>query len=200
MEFEFTANWLNIYKLSWTRILEHFKPRKVLEIGAYEGRTTCFFIESLSGTPNLEIHCVDSWTGGEEHANVNMADVERRFRQNINIALGAPGAAAAKVVMSKGESFDVLNGLYAQGHRNTFDLTYVDGSHQACDVLGDLVHAYRLSKVGALIVCDDYLWQHPKGLLHEPKIAIDAFSAIFRERLAPVIDLPLRQIAFRKIA
>ena len=37
-------------------------------------------------------------------------------------------------------------------------------------------------------------------LLHEPKIAIDAFTNIFREKLTPVADMPIRQVYYLKTA
>jgi hypothetical protein len=49
-------------------------------------------------------------------------------------------------------------------------------------------------------MCDDYVWRDTGSILHEPKIAIDSFTNIFREKLTPIIDAPLRQVYYLKTA
>lgn len=48
--------------------------------------------------------------------------------------------------------------LLANGYANYFDYIYVDGSHEAPDVLFDALLAHRLVKKGGVISFDDYLW------------------------------------------
>ena len=64
-----------------------------------------------------------------------------------------------------------------------FDFIYVDGSHQAPDVLCDAVMAWRVLRDGGVMVFDDYLWGDPRMPLHRPKVAIDAFMNIFAAEL-----------------
>lgn len=196
MELEFTSNWVDLYRGIWTNILTTWPARKILEIGSFEGRSTCFFIEALSQAGTGEIYCIDTWEGGEEHADNDMSAVERRFHSNISLTREQSGSKV-EVHPRKGLSFPLLNQLYAEGHAGSFDLAYVDGSHQAPDVLGDLVMSYHLLKAGGVMICDDYVWRHG-NILHEPKLAIDSFSSIFRDTLTPIIDAPLRQIYFVK--
>ena len=49
-----------------------------------------------------------------------------------------------KLYKYKGSSEQNLAMLACDGHRETFDLVYVDGSRQAPDVLSDLIYAYQL--------------------------------------------------------
>lgn len=196
MELEFTSNWVDLYRGIWTNILATWPARKILEIGSFEGRSTCFFIEHMSEAGSGEIYCVDTWSGGEEHGGDDMPAVERRFHDNVRLTREAHGSKVS-VHTRKGLSFPMLNQLYADGHGGSFDLAYVDGSHQAPDVLGDLLMSYHLLKVGGVMMCDDYVWRHG-NVLHEPKIAIDNFTNIFRDKLAPILDAPLRQIYFVK--
>jgi predicted O-methyltransferase YrrM len=39
-----------------------------------------------------------------------------------------------------------------------FDLIYVDGSHQASDVLTDSIITFQLLRVGGVMTFDDYVW------------------------------------------
>jgi predicted O-methyltransferase YrrM len=93
--------------------------------------------------------------------------------------------------------------LLSKGHRASFDLVFVDGSHQASDVLTDLVLGYDLCKIEGTIICDDYLWSmEPAGKqdpLNMPKQAIDAFSTIFMRKIKQ-ISAPLYQVYFGRLA
>ena len=55
-----------------------------------------------------------------------------------------------------------------------FDFIYVDGSHQAQDVLADAVMSWMLLRKGGLLIFDDYLWEK-NDFLSTPKFAIDSF-------------------------
>lgn len=57
--------------------MQQLNPKKVLEIGSFEGAATCSLIESNTWTDELTIFCVDTW-GGIEHKNrgINMKTVE----------------------------------------------------------------------------------------------------------------------------
>ncbi|WP_198377326.1 class I SAM-dependent methyltransferase [Neoroseomonas rubea] len=176
------------------------RPRRILEIGAFEGRATCFMLEHLLPAEGGEIHCIDTWEGGAEHSGIPMDAVARRFRANVGAVLAR--LPQHQVVSHRGLSRHALGNLLAQGNAGRFDVLYVDGSHQAPDVLEDLVLGFRLCRVGALVICDDYQWQRQKAgqvdVLDTPKIAIDAFTTIYRRRVS-LIDWPCSyQVAFRK--
>ncbi|WP_405054006.1 class I SAM-dependent methyltransferase [Tabrizicola sp.] len=130
-----------------------------------------------------------------------MGAVEARFRRNADIALGSTGGAVGLHIY-KGESGDVLTVL-AHAHRSSFDMVYVDGSHQAPDVLLDALLGFRLLRVGGLLVFDDYLWSEPLAYgvdpVRTPKLAIDAFTTIFCRKIR-VLSAPLYQLMVRKTA
>jgi predicted O-methyltransferase YrrM len=200
--FEFTTDWFSRFAPVWRQLLERHKPRKLMEIGSYEGRAACFLIETCAAEAPIELHCVDTWAGGVEHDTGAMPQVEGRFDRNI---AAARERAAHPVDFHKHKSLSApaLVRLLAEGQAESFDLVYVDGSHQAPDVLADAVLAFMLLKVGGLIVFDDYLWAlEPSGrqdFYNMPKPAIDAFVNIHQRKLA-VIGAPLYQLYARKTA
>jgi predicted O-methyltransferase YrrM len=165
-------------------------PKIVIEIGCYEGRSTLWILDNLLAHPESRIHCIDIFVPTPTNAHPREA-----FLANV-------AEHRDKVRLLEEKSFAALTRLYGEGVRA--DFVYVDGSHQAHDVLGDLVLAFALLRVGGLMVCDDYLWSwEPKGtedVLHSPKIAIDAFTTIFRRRIDIIQRQPLYQLAFVKVA
>ena len=89
--YDFTNKWFeNSAKKIWTQILNQSKPKKILEIGSYEGASTCFLIDTLSlYHDSFEIHAIDTWDGGSEHKEmkINMKSVEERFKKNTSNAI-----------------------------------------------------------------------------------------------------------------
>lgn len=184
-DLEFTNNWFGYAAEGiWKQIFPVAKPKKILEIGSYEGRSTCFIIKSITWSNDVEIHSVDTWKGGVEHtdAGVTMRDVENRFDRNIEKCI-SQSKLKVDFKKHKGASDEILPFLIASGKKSYFDFIYIDGSHQAPDVLLDSVMAFKLTKVGGIIGFDDYTWFRPKEYgkdpLDCPKISIDSFTNIY---------------------
>lgn len=200
-DYDFSVDWFSPHWPNWAAVTRDMAIGKVLEIGSFEGRSTCKLIEEFGAKSPLAIFCIDTWGGGVEHTRFDMDSVESRFDRNVAVAL-SKAANPVTVEKCKGFSAGRLCGLLAAGHAASFDLVFVDGSHQAPDVLTDLVLAYQLCKVGGALICDDYLWSmEPDGKqdpLNMPKMAIDAFSTIFMRKIKQA-GLPLYQTYFRKI-
>ena len=198
----FTEDWFSHVVPVWGELLFTFKPSRILEIGSYEGRSTCFLIENLAAERPIELHCIDTWAGGIEHEPGAMAAVERRFDNNVR-QIGASAPHAVTVRKHKGMSSDVLARMLARGRREHFDLIYVDGSHQAPDVLLDALLWFQLLKVGGLLIFDDYNWSlsepGEEDFYLMPKPAIDAFVNIFQRKLS-VLQYPLYQLYVKKTA
>jgi predicted O-methyltransferase YrrM len=201
--YEFTNAWFAPHAPIWSRLLAQLKPARVLEIGSYEGQSACFLIEACAAFAPMEIVCVDHWRGGAEHDAAAMPDVEARFERNVERAQ-AKAAHPARVRKLKERSVVALASLIADGEAGAFDLVYVDGSHQAPDVLADAMLAFQLTRVGGFIFFDDYLWHDEEAgaqdLLNMPKLAIDAFVNIYQRKLGIVGDAPMRQLFVSKLS
>ena len=183
--------------------MAQLRPARILEIGCYEGFATCYLIEACGAQRDVEIHCVDTWEGGIEHAGDAMDQVEARFDRNVGLAR-RNATHAVRLHKHKDTSSRALAALLGSQDPCSFDLVYVDGSHRAPDVLSDAVMAFRLLKIGGVMVFDDYLWHlEPDGTqdaLNMPKPAIDAFVNIFQRSLRVLPDLPLYQLYAEKLA
>ena len=202
-ELEFSNNWFEVTaEKIWRVLLPQMKPKKVLEIGSFEGRSACQIIIQNDWSPEIELHCVDSWEGGVEHkSNFDMVDIEKRFDKNIKNVRRLTGNRSS-VYKHKGTSLKKLVDLIADGHTNSFDFIYIDGSHQAPDVLSDAILSFNLLKVGGVIGFDDYTWAENLSYgidpIRTPKISIDAFTNIFIRKIR-ILNTSNQQVYVQKV-
>jgi len=178
-EYQFTKDWFQWAPEVWNQLTPMLSGtaghRTFLEIGSFEGRSSIWIAENMMQDGDL-LRCIDTWEGGEEHGEENMSEVEERFRANL--VLATEKLPDRRIIQQKGTSVAMLSWLHG---KETFDFIYIDGSHQAPDVLTDACMSWSLLNKGGLMVFDDYMWGNPRDALHRPKIAIDAFTNIFGE-------------------
>lgn len=183
--YDLSVDWFSPHIPSWTELLARHvpAPERILEIGCFEGNSTIWLIENaFKSRTEGHITCIDTWMGGEENDAAAMAKVEERFDHNVALAR-RNSIVKVRVDKTKGPSHAMLLKLLAAGKAASYDLVYVDGSHQAPDVMADLVMGFMLCKTGGVIACDDYLWTLHPDPLHRPRIAIDNFAAVYAQKL-----------------
>jgi hypothetical protein len=102
----------------WLEAFKHERQtiKSVLEIGAFEGKTTVFIAWLF---PNARITCIDPWKNYNE-VSAGMDAVGEAFRSNIALF-------ADRVRPIQGYSSDELPKLIDAGE--SFDLIFIDGSH-----------------------------------------------------------------------
>lgn len=194
---EFT-NYHRPYEQAWTHLFrervkwDQSAPRTIVEVGSYEGSSAFWIAEHLMQSPDSRLFCIDAWPDGEEgEARYN------RFLANVDEL-----AARPRIEVIRDWSHKALRELLNRGVEA--DLLYIDGGHDAPTVLRDLVTGFDLVKVGGIMICDDYLWDDPKWggnrTLGRPKIALDAFTTIYADKLRFVRGMPNSQLYFQKIA
>lgn len=144
------------------------KPNaKILEIGAFEGMSTIWFLENIEGS---HVTVVDTFKGDQQ--NIEMTDgfvgIKEHFLSNIE-----PYKDRVRIIQgdSRIELPEIKGGI--------FDVVYVDGSHADDCVWSDAISAYRLVKKGGLILFDDYQMTYTDNdnVYYAPKKMIDKFIA-----------------------
>lgn len=163
---EWTNSWAVPYHGLWRKHLGKFVgvEAHALEIGSYEGRSSCFFVGNILTHENSTLDCVDPWL---------VPGTEERFQHNID-ALGC----RAKMHIHKGAS----DTLPLDGKEWSF--VYVDGWHSAKAALFDAVRAWVSLKKGGVLIWDDYQWCiNEKKRVDCPKMAIDAFLNVCENEL-----------------
>ena len=172
-KYRFTFDWVSGHTAAWAADLAHLAGQPDvhgLEVGCYEGRSTCWWLDHVLTHPTSRVTCVDGFA-------VPMASVVlRNFEPTFDANVAATGAAA-RVTKLVGPSQTVLRTLPA----SSFDFAYVDASHRVGDVLQDAVLTWGLLKPGGIAIFDDY------GLVDDvapglqaraPGRALDAFVAL----------------------
>jgi predicted O-methyltransferase YrrM len=154
----FTQDWVSGQCEQWRRHLARFAGHqgvRMLEIGSYEGRSAAWFLDNVLTHSTARLVCVDPFNDPRQEA---------RFDSNVKVC-----GAGAKVEKRKGRSELVIPEL----ERESFDVIYVDGSHEAPNVMLDAMVSWELLKPGGVLIFDDYDWevQLPAGL--RPQLAID---------------------------
>lgn len=174
--YQFTTDWFSGNIPCLEHFLRHYVDQeglRILEIGSWEGRSTTWFLTFL---PHATITCVDTFEGGVEHATMNeLGGIEDRFRHNLR-------PFSDRVTIRKGNSKEVLFGM----EPDSFDVIYVDGSHEAPDVLCDVIMSFMLFKQGGIMLMDDYAANDvitEDQRLHHAKASINTFLDIFQEKI-----------------
>jgi predicted O-methyltransferase YrrM len=196
----FTQDWFSRSIPSWQFLLSRITQKRphlrVLEVGVFEGKSTCWLLENFCKSPESAIVAIDSFQGGIEHKGMELATLRARFESNI-----AAVGSAAKVEIREGYSLPQLVRLVAEG-TEPFDFISIDASHQAPDVLGDAVLGFQLLNPGGVMAFDDYLWSPMRpgteNPLLLPKAAIDAFTTLYSQKLRILPNLPLYQLYIQK--
>jgi Methyltransferase domain len=185
---DFTHDWFTAHIRTLEPLLSALadRPARLLEIGSFEGLSTCYFLWRL---PRVHVTCVDTFTGSAGLPSGDRPGLEAAFDRNV--ALVAP----ARVRKLVGDSRRVL--LDVVGEEAGFDFVYVDGSHRGLDVLVDAALSWQVVAVGGFVVFDDYRWSMlGDDPLLRPGPAIDAFLGLVGASCE--VLLKERQVAVRK--
>jgi predicted O-methyltransferase YrrM len=172
-KYRFTFDWVAPHASAWANDLAHLKDKpyvRGLEIGCFEGQSTCWWLDNILTDPSSGLTCVDPFAIPMDSTLLRY--FERYFDHNV-IASGA-GERVTKLV---GNSQVLLRTL-PPSH---FDFVYVDGSHRVGDVLQDAVLDWTVLKPGGTAMFDDYdlVDDVAVGLsARAPGRALDAFVSI----------------------
>ena len=152
----FTTDWFSHNISNFEKCLALVPERKrFLEIGAYEGRSTCWLIQHMENYGT--IYSIDPFP--------NMPETEERFMQNTREAIKGTNIIS---VLIKNTSYNALAKLIDQ--KQEFDFIYIDGNHAHEVVITDACMAWGLLRQGGVMLFDDY--EYPE----EPtKCGIDGF-------------------------
>lgn len=174
----FTEDWFSGHIPAWIETFSRYeKPERVLEIGSFEGRSTCWLLEHT----NAHVTCVDTWEGSDEHTSEHKEGLFERFNENIE-------PWKDRVTLVRGESGKILRTLPCE---ETYDFIYIDGSHYAKDVLEDAVLAWRLLKPTGVLIFDDFNWtpgHNDVTKLDCPRTGIVTFCSVFQPHVFGVCD------------
>ena len=167
----FTEDWFSHNIPNFETCMSAIPDKKLfLEIGSYEGRSTCWLLENGLADKG-SIVCVDPYSAG------GFDKIEARFWSNT-----AQARKDTQVVfLMKKTSYEAIAEMI--GYKYAFDFIYVDGSHAPDVALTDACMAWGLLKQGGVMLFDDYLYPH------EPtKLGVDAFLDGFKSHYDIILN------------
>lgn len=163
MQNTYTTDWVTSKIGTWEKILKTQTPRKsILEVGSYEGRATCWFIENLLDA-NGKITCIENWKWG---------DFSEAFKENTKLALLNSPMKSLELIT--GDSNKEIPRLILNG--NKYDLIYIDGEFSPINRVTDCFMAWQVLDLCGILIIDDYLTK--EGSI---KTNIDSFCNIFKD-------------------
>ena len=178
---DFTEDWFSHNIPGITEALKHIeKPRRILEIGSFEGRSSCFWLQIILDDDGF-LTCIDDFGGSVEHSEIDFEAVKKRFYGNTR------RVCKSNQVVNMMEMKSILGLAHLVVQKQQYDLIYIDGSHTSPDTLTDAVMAWSLLKNGGLMIFDDYLWEMHTAPFQSPKWAIDTFTTMFCRQLKVVL-------------
>lgn len=132
-------------------VIQELRPRTLVEIGSYLGRSTVFTAEALgrAGIPDAVLHAIDPHTGDRQHLDALGLDTVPTL-DLFRVFLASSGNAGA-VQVHVATSVDALAELAGQ----EVDFVFVDGWHQYDAVLADVTgYGALLSERGVMCIDD----------------------------------------------
>lgn len=173
---EFTAQWF--VRRSLPHWEQHIKPlapfSTYLEIGVYEGMSLAYTHRCLLGDESAAL-AIDSYMPvrdsqkwikiAEATKNRAIANIEvlKRDSETKTIGLSLKDSNLSLAILAVGG--DGVAPLDGQ-----IDLIYIDGGHRADCALLDLCLAWRLLKVGGIMIVDDLHLDSVRRRRHDPKV------------------------------
>jgi len=135
--------WMEESDLRWLAAHAALASR-IVEVGCWRGRSTTCLADNTPGV----VYAVDHWQGSEEHQPV---DAERLYKMFLDQMAGY--ISAGKVIPMRMPSVAAARELSAQSL--TFDLVFIDASHDSDSVRADILSWKPLVAPGGLLCGHD---------------------------------------------
>lgn len=176
-----------------------FKPKKILEIGTFDGEFTYILAKLF---PQATIVTVD--LPEDDPLLRGLYDRENTDAYASYLKIQSCNLKELNILPIKANSFFLLDNV-----NDKFDLIWVDGGHLYPEVAWDLCSAYHLCNSGGLILCDDvisspsffrdqYVSTESYEVLNYIKLRLDCSLMLFIKRRNP--DLYLKAVSRKYVA
>ena len=167
---EFTQDWNNEFKKNTKGLKVDF----ALEIGAFEGLTTCYICDNMLN-PGGRMIVIDPLP--DNHNQLPFGEdnkiFEGQYERFVRNTKGYP------VELIRKESRLLYSNRSFNDYR--FDFIYIDGDHREEAVFRDGQFAFKVCQPGGYILFDDYGWRA------ETKRGIDEFLRLYDPHLQLVV-------------
>jgi predicted O-methyltransferase YrrM len=194
MKKEFTTDWFSSNIKRFDAYLHQYKNRNYLnflEIGSFEGRSTCWLMDNILTGDECSITCIDIFEDDYQQQNneIEINSVYDRFLHNTK-------EYGDKVIHIKDKSNNAL--ILPSVREKKYDFIYIDGCHESKEVLEDAILSWELLKQKGIMIFDDYGWgANITDINMKPKIAIESFINCYRKKLE-ILQIDYQVVLFKK--
>ena len=127
------------------------KKINILVLGCFEGMSTVFFLNNFTVK---KIYCVDIWDDSfyKKSSSKPNPNAENYFVNNTK------NCSQVKKIKSTTRNFFKKNII------NTFDIIYIDASHDYLDVFNDAKNSWEILNKNKYLIFNSLLWRNSKKL------------------------------------
>jgi len=170
----FEKNWFrNSNRKAWLKHLGHLasEPIRYLEIGVLEGKSLCWAMQNILKHPESEAIGIDLWEGEVEGwPGKRGEDLEAVARDNV-------AKYGERVELICGSSVEVLTRSLVL---ETFDLIYIDGSHEPLDTMVDSCLCWKKLDPGGYCIWDDYHGRPAEAIRAFHRLIAGQYEEVFQ--------------------
>lgn len=176
MKYEFTVEWFDVHIPKWEPLLLKYQPKTILEVGCYEGRSTCFIIKTLGVLQDLTLDCVDNWAGSN-------SKIKKAFDNNTSLAISEVTHNINHKVYINSSLYQLSDLLINEKKKEYYDFIYIDAYHASPFVLHDAILSLQLVKNNGIIIFDDYEWVDPyhSEPQYSARLALNYFIDVYKD-------------------
>jgi predicted O-methyltransferase YrrM len=150
-----------------SRIIFYKKIKKVLEVGSWLGLSTSFFASLIP--EDGVVFAVDHFEGSLEHKADDNKEIPTLYQQFLSNMIHTKSYKKVKPIRAYSkDAAKIVN--------ETFDLIYIDASHDEASVYEDLCLWEKKLASHAILCGDDYNWIDPETKRLSVKKAVMRFA------------------------
>ena len=128
--------------------LGYDEPVHLLEIGAFEGKSTVWFSEKYLRHKDSTMTVIDPFLTSDTTTRITDTTYDY-FCQNVKKSINSD-----KITVVKDLSEKVLPILFVD--KKEYDIIFIDGSHLHKDIILDLILSWKMLKKNGYVILDDY--------------------------------------------
>jgi len=185
MQYQYTFDWVTEKIPIFSKVTAHLAGKldiTFLEIGCFEGRSTVWWLQNILTHESSKIVCIDPFTGSDEHKNLDLSDLHKRFLHNTQ-------EFRSKIQLQHG--FSGVELCKPEVRNKQYDFVFVDGCHRTKEVLEDAALSFGLLKNNGIMLFDDYEWDLHRPPRQRPQLGIESFINCYKLHLDIVYRSPI---------
>jgi hypothetical protein len=172
---EHIPHWSETFKITNKNFL---KPTNILQVGAFEGMSTCHISDNFLRPLESRLEVVDSFEGKD-------AEETQKLQYNYvkNLALSKN---SEKISSYQGDSRHYLPIFIKEN--NKYDFIYIDNDHKMEKIIIDVLCAYFLLKDDGVIIINHYDISYVKEALDKVETMVPIKSILTGKQISYIIN------------